>query len=107
MFEHEREGRATKVPWPAPYWQKNEDGINKRWGKEIQSPVEKYARAFRLNPIRLAQSVSDVSGIDGETDEDSIVCKVKEECPEKDSTCAIRRGRDQGICMPDWWGMLM
>jgi hypothetical protein len=86
--------------------QKNEDGINKRWGNESQSPVEKYAKAFRINPTRLAQRISDISGVDGEIYDDSIWCRTDEDCSDlKDHACGIRRGKSQGVCMPDWYGI--
>lgn len=78
----------------------NEDGINKRWDGKA-SPVEKFAKAYKLNPQRLAQSVSKKTGIAGQS---GSTCHKDSDC-EVEEKCGVRRGMIQGVCIPDWVGI--
>jgi hypothetical protein len=88
--------------WPSPYWPTYLDGINNRWaGEGSLSPVEKYAKAFELDPLVLANAVSSKSGIDSQSS--SKKCKSTSDCSEAE--CAIRRGETEGNCIPTWFGI--
>jgi hypothetical protein len=96
-------GKLQKNIWPGPYWPAFKDGINQRWaGENSLSPVEKYAKAFKLNSNVLANAVSGKSGISfhsGHTKK----CKSGKDCTE--GICSIRRGSTEGNCIPRWLGV--
>ena len=94
--------RVSQDVWPGPYWPTYEDGINNRWdGPESLSAVEKYAKAFNLDVTKLADAVSKKSGVDSQSRRQK--CKTWSDC--KDGTCAIRRDKTEGYCIPTWFGI--
>jgi hypothetical protein len=93
---------VSRIPWPSSYWPTYQDGINYRWNSSGLTPVEKYAKAFNLNAVNLADTISATSGVDSQT--------YLPKCTETDSGCedgfcAIREGKKEGHCIPTWFGI--
>ncbi|KAJ3087479.1 hypothetical protein HK102_011008 [Quaeritorhiza haematococci] len=102
-----RSGAVTVTPWPGDYFPTFRDGINFRWdGPNSQSPVEKYARAFGLDPTQLSNSLSQMSGIDSMRSFRPS-CTDDSDCANLNdgSMCSKRRGQIQGVCIPGWFGI--
>lgn len=74
--------------------------MNYREPGSKQSPLEKYARAKNICPVRLSNFASKESGIDA--DHNIIACsKHNLTCPLY-STCSFRRGKMSGKCVEEW-----
>lgn len=87
-------------------WPKFDDGLNARWSTApgSLSPVEKYAAAFKLNPSRLADSISKVSGV--LSSNWNKPCTKQSDCADLiKNKCSIRRGKSSGYCVPEWFGI--
>ena len=95
-------------PIPGDYWAVARDSLNARWnGPESLSPAEKYAMAF--NRPQVPDLVSLANGVDSQPGRKS--CKTDADCntdPESysdDGKCSIRFGREDGRCIPTWFGI--
>ncbi len=98
-----QEGEATNIPWASTYWPTYEDSINYRWdGANSESPAAKYGRAFGI--ANLEDLVSKEFGVDDAAR--GKVCKETSECDSKAAeTCAKRRDKTEGRCIPTWTGI--
>ena len=98
-----RQGEAATIPWAGSYWPVAEDSINKRWaGPGEPSPAEKFGTAFGI--ANLEDKVSQYHGIDGQSSRTK--CTLDGDCKnELGERCAKRRGKDEGFCIPTWWGL--
>ncbi|KAJ3087481.1 hypothetical protein HK102_011010 [Quaeritorhiza haematococci] len=103
-----RSGVVSVTPWPGDYFPTFRDGINFKWdGETSQSPVQKYASAFNLDPVQLADSLSLASGVDSARSF-RPPCTQDIDCASlKDgSVCARREGQTTGgLCIPTWFGI--
>ncbi|KAJ3091686.1 hypothetical protein HK102_013819 [Quaeritorhiza haematococci] len=98
---------AIRRPWAGDYWPTYRDGINYRWeGPGTLSPVEKYARAFNIDPQALADGLSWTSGVDSMRGS-RPGCRQTSDCARLNdgSECAIRNGQSVGLCIPTWFGI--
>ncbi|MBI4705733.1 MAG: hypothetical protein HY744_31965 [Deltaproteobacteria bacterium] len=99
------EGQTALTPIPADYWATYRDAINYRWdGTSAPSPAEKFGKAFGKAGVEAA--VSRQHGIDAQAGSRKA-CKKDSDCTSlKDgSSCAMRRGKKSGYCIPTWWGL--
>ncbi len=97
------QGEAANVPWAGSYWPTYQDNINYQWaGSQSSSPAKKYELAF--GGTNVEDKVSANHGIDGMRSQK--VCKETSECNSaKSETCAKRTGKEEGRCIPTWWGI--
>ncbi|KAJ0409636.1 hypothetical protein P43SY_008508 [Pythium insidiosum] len=100
-----RSGKIDPAPWPASYWPTYLDSINYRFVPSDPSPAEKYAQAFGFDVKDFSDRVSGGKGIDLWYDRKP--CRQDWDCSGlgDGSTCAIRRGKTSGVCIPRWWGI--
>ncbi|KAJ0412441.1 hypothetical protein ATCC90586_005461 [Pythium insidiosum] len=100
-----RSGKIDPAPWPASYWPTYLDSINHRFVPSDPSPAEKYAQAFGFDVKDFSDRVSGGKGIDLWYDRKP--CRQDWDCSGlgDGSTCAIRRGKTSGVCIPRWWGI--
>jgi hypothetical protein len=98
-----REGGAASAPWASSYWPTYQDNINYKWdGADSLSPAAKYGEAFGIEGIE--DAVSRYHGIDSRSS--ATVCKEDSECDsDLAEKCAIRDGKDEGRCVPTWFGI--
>ncbi len=95
------EGQAAQTPWPGSYWPTYQDSINQRWDGDQSEPASvKYERAF--GGQGLEDAVSRALGIDSQAW--AQACKDGSDCKSGD-TCAKRFGKDEGYCIPTWFGL--
>ncbi|KAJ3087480.1 hypothetical protein HK102_011009 [Quaeritorhiza haematococci] len=103
-----KSGAVSQIPWPADYWPHFRDGINFKWdGPQSQSPTEKYALAFGIDPKRLSDTLSRTTGIDFVRTINQPTCTRDEDCARlrDGSVCAKREGQPSGVCTPQWFGV--
>ncbi|MBK7860462.1 MAG: hypothetical protein IPJ65_17985 [Archangiaceae bacterium] len=94
-------GEAAHVPWPGSYWPVSGDSINLRWGSG-DSAAKKYERAFGGSGVE--DAVSRAHGIEGATGQRA--CVRDGDCDaQRGESCALRRGKSSGRCIPGWWGI--
>nr|CCA14679.1 glycoprotein elicitor precursor putative [Albugo laibachii Nc14] len=111
LIKHPK-GQSTVRPWSGSYWATALDSINYRWdGPQSDSMVIKYAKAFGLNPKKLADAVSLKNGIDGQSRRNGArICNSTTECdPEYtgEALCSKREEQTykEGVCIPTWFGI--
>ncbi|CCI39981.1 unnamed protein product [Albugo candida] len=111
LTQHPKDQSSVR-PWAGSYWPTASDSINYRWdGAESDSMVTKYAKAFGLNPKKLADAVSLKNGIDGlKRRIGARICKETIECDPKYTGEAVCSKRDEqndkdGVCIPTWFGI--
>ncbi|KAJ3087478.1 hypothetical protein HK102_011007 [Quaeritorhiza haematococci] len=100
-------GSAQTVPFPGDYWPMFRDGINFKWeGPQSQSPTEKYALAFGIDPKQLSDALSQTSGIDSARSF-RPPCTTTADCSSLNdgSVCSFREGETSGVCIPGWFGI--
>lgn len=97
-------GEAEQAPIPADYWATYKDSINQEWDGDNASPAAKYGEAFGIEGIE--DIISRNYGIDAHKSSRKS-CESSSDCSdlEDGSSCAKRRGQDEGVCIPTWWGM--
>ncbi|RYF12086.1 MAG: hypothetical protein EOO40_02030 [Deltaproteobacteria bacterium] len=94
------EGEVAQAPWVGSYWPTYLDSINYRWaGPRSESPARKYGRAFGVANVE--DKVSRYHGIDSVR---GSSCSNYGSCG-TGYMCGHRAGREQGSCLPLWWGM--
>ncbi|KAJ0402297.1 hypothetical protein P43SY_002921 [Pythium insidiosum] len=100
-----RQASFERAPWPSSYWPIYQDGINARWDPQQQSPAEKYARAFGLDPKAFMDKVSATNGVDSMSRRRQ--CKETADCASlgDGSICGKREGQANGRCIPGWFGI--
>ncbi len=104
-------GEAAVIPWAGNYWPVYEDSINLQWdGPNSDSAARKYEKAFGTaagladGGSAVENAVSRFHGIDAHTSQKA--CRQSSECDsKKGETCALRRGKTEGRCIPTWWGI--
>lgn len=80
------------------------DGINDEWNKRGEdSPVKKYAKAFKVDYHRMKKEVSIISGVRSQRFK-SLPCFADIGCPSR-MACGKRRGHPVGNCIPLWFGI--
>ncbi len=97
------QGQAARIPWAGPYWVTYRDSINFRWdGPNTDSAAMKYEKAFAVPGVE--DAVSRQFGVDSCAT--CKACTTDADCnfaPRQ--TCAIRNGKTEGRCIPNWWGL--
>jgi hypothetical protein len=103
LDELPRDGEAAVIPWAGNYWPVYKDSINDRWaGPDTLSPAAKYGKAFDVEGVE--DAVSSHHGIDRHASR--TVCTTDDQCDDKiGEKCAIREGKEEGRCIPTWWGI--
>lgn len=96
-------GEAANIPWAGSYWPTSEDSINFKWaGEASNSAPKKYELAF--GGTNIEDAVSRYHGIDAMTSQK--VCTQSSECSSfLGENCSKRPGKEQGRCIPTWWGI--
>jgi hypothetical protein len=96
-------GAAQTSPWAGSYWPTYLDNINAQWaGDGSDSAAMKYQKAFGGSNVE--DAVSAFRGIDSATTQKT--CMQSSECDATNGeTCAMRRGKTTGRCVPTWWGI--
>ncbi|KAJ3091684.1 hypothetical protein HK102_013817 [Quaeritorhiza haematococci] len=91
--------------WPGDYYPTFLDGINNRGNQEM-SPADKYATAFGLDKVQLANGISRLTGIDSMRSF-RPPCSQDSDCTSLNdgSRCAKRQGQNEGLCIPTWFGL--
>ena len=97
------DGAAARTPWAGTYWATYEDNINYKWaGASSDSPAAKYGQAFDVPGLE--DIISRLYGIDSRTS--AKTCKADGDCDSsKGEACATRAGKDEGRCIPTWFGI--
>ena len=96
------QGQASRIPWPGSYWPTFRDSINHRWaGPDVESPAEKYGRAFGVPDMaaRVSQYVGVMS--QGQTS-----CTSDYQCDSRTGErCAWSSAFRVGRCVATWFGL--
>ncbi|GLE05413.1 hypothetical protein PINS_up014426 [Pythium insidiosum] len=91
-------GSSKPMPWSSYRWQALSDGINYRLKGAVESPAEKYAKAFGLSVRRFSDWISAYTGVDSQAT--NAKCEIGTWCPSLGSydVCAKRRDVWTGYC---------
>lgn len=103
LTKHPQTGEAQNIPWAGNYWPTYQDNINHKWnGASSKAPSTKYGEAFGITGVE--DAVSKNHGIDNYASRTK--CTTNSDCDDKlAESCAKREGKDEGVCIPTWWGI--